>query len=69
MTKSTTRNVERLWTAPDGTMCILSTCDAPPLYSIALVRDAKVLRELRLYTRATAQMLAAGWGELAKRGI
>ena len=54
---------ERLWTAPDGTVCILSTCIEPPMYSISLVRGAQVLRERRLYGRATAQMLAQGWSE------
>jgi hypothetical protein len=55
------RQTERLWTAADGTVCILSTCDTPPLYSVSLVRDAQVLRERRLYGRASAQMLAQGW--------
>jgi hypothetical protein len=54
-------NAERLWTAADGTVCILSTCDTPPFYSVTLVRDAQVLRERRLYGRASAQMLAQGW--------
>ncbi len=55
------RQTEQLWTAADGTICILSTCDAPPLYSVALVRDAQVLRERRLYGRASAQVVAQGW--------
>jgi hypothetical protein len=53
--------VERLWTAADGTVCILATCDTPPIYSVSLVRDAEVLCERRLYGRASAQMLAQGW--------
>jgi hypothetical protein len=57
------RNAERLWTAADGTVCILATCDTPPLYSVSLIRDAQVLRERRLYGRASAQMLAQGWKE------
>jgi hypothetical protein len=56
-------HVERLWTAPDGTTCILVTCDTPPFYSVTLVRDAVVLRERRLYGRASAEMVAAGWSE------
>jgi hypothetical protein len=55
--------IERLWTAPDGTVCLLSTTLDPPMYSIALVRGAQVLRERRLYGRATAQMVAQGWAE------
>jgi hypothetical protein len=56
-------HVERLWTAPDGTTCVLVTCDAPPRYSVTLVRDEQVLRERRLYGRASAQMVAEGWCE------
>jgi hypothetical protein len=56
---------ERLWTAADGTVCILATCDAPPLYLISLIRDAQIVRERRLYGRASAQMLAQGWRETA----
>ena len=57
------RHTERLWTAPDGTVCLLSTCQDPPMYSISVVRGAEVLRERRLYGRATADMLAQGWSE------
>jgi hypothetical protein len=53
--------VERLWTSPDGTTCVIATRDAPPLYSVSLMRDAKVLREQRLYELASAQMLGHGW--------
>ena len=56
-------HVERLWTASDGTTCMLVTCDAPPRYSVTLVRDEQVLRERRLYGRASAQMVAEGWCE------
>ncbi len=56
-------HVERLWTAADGTVCILSTCQEPPMYSVSLVRGARVIRELRFYGRATAQMFAQGWSE------
>lgn len=57
------RHAERLWTAADGTVCILATCDTPPIYTVSLIRDAQVLRERRLYGRASAQMLAQGWKE------
>lgn len=65
-TRSLERHAERLWTAPDGTTCILATCDAPPLYSVSLIRDAQVLRERRLYGLASAQMLAQGWREASQ---
>jgi hypothetical protein len=56
-------HTERLWTEPDGTTCILVTCETPPMYAVALVRNAVVLRERRLYGRASAEMVAAGWSE------
>jgi hypothetical protein len=55
--------VERLWTGADGAICLLSTCEEPPMYVVSLVRGTEVLRECRLYGRATAEMLAEGWCE------
>lgn len=55
--------VERLWTAADGTTCVLSTCDAAPHYSLALIRHDKVVRECRLYGDASARMLAQSWDD------
>ena len=55
--------VERLWTAADGTVCLLSTTVDPPMYAISMVRGAQVIRERRLYARATAQMVAQGWAD------
>jgi hypothetical protein len=52
---------ECLWTAPDGTACLLTTCEVPPSFVVSLVRDARVLRERRLYGRASAQMVADSW--------
>ncbi len=60
------RQAERLWTAADGTTCILATCDTPPIYSVSLIRDTQVLRERRLYGLASAQMLAQGWKEVGQ---
>ena len=57
-------SAEQLWTASDGTMCVLSTCETPPYYLVSLIRNAQVLRERRLYGLASAQMLAQGWREL-----
>ena len=59
-------HVERLWTASDGTICMLVTGEAPPRYSVTLVRDEQVVRERRLYGRASAQMVAEGWSEFRK---
>ena len=59
--------VERLWTAADGTTCMLVTCDAPPRYSVTLIRDEQVLRERRLYGRASAQMVAEGWSDSTRK--
>jgi len=67
MTRTKSNHVERLLTAPDGTTCVLVTCDAPPRYSVTLVRDEQVLRERRLYGRASAQMVAEGWSEATRK--
>ena len=58
-----TAHVERLWTAADGTVCLLATSAEPPTYSISMVRGAQVLRERRLYGLATAHMVALSWAE------
>ena len=63
MIHATPNHVERLWTAPDGTACMLITCDEAPRYSVTLVRDERIVRERRLYGRASAQMVAEGWSE------
>lgn len=63
---SSSSHIERLWTAPDGTFCVLTTDSAPPSYTLALMRGNEVLRERRLYGLATAQMLAMGWRESAE---
>jgi hypothetical protein len=55
--------VQRLWSAPDGTVCLLAIHETPPMYSITIVRGQDVLRERRLYDRASAQMMAEGWSE------
>jgi len=56
-------HIERLWTASDGTTCMLVTSDAPPRYSVTLVRDERIVRERRLYGRASAKMVAEGWSD------
>ena len=57
-------HAERLWTLSDGTFCLLATGEAPPSYTVSLIRGAEVLRERRLYGLASAQMLALGWREV-----
>ena len=64
MTPSTWRPetcAQQLWTAPDGTACILATFTAPPFYAVSLVRDTQVIRQRRVYGLAAAQVLAQGW--------
>ena len=63
MTRHASPQVERLWTAADGTICLLATRETAPMYSLTLVRDEKVLRERRLFGVASARMLAQGWNE------
>ena len=54
-------HVERLWTAADGTTCLLVTSEKAPMYSVSLVRNDVVLRERRLYGRSSAEVVAQGW--------
>jgi len=67
MIASKSHLIERIWTAADGTTCVLMICDAPPRYSVTLVRNEQVLRERRLYGRASAQMVAEGWSEATRK--
>ena len=57
-------HVERLWTLPDGTVCVLVTGKTPPYYSVSLIRDEQIVRERRLYGRASAQIVAQGWKDV-----
>lgn len=58
---TTADRVERTWTAPDGARCILVIRNTPPMYTVTLIRNDQVVRERRLYGRASAEMLAEGW--------
>ncbi len=49
---------ERLWSMADGTMCVLTACEAPPRYAVSLVRNGQVLRQKRVYGEAAARVLA-----------
>ena len=59
--------VERLWTAADGTTCLLVTSETPPMYSVTLVRNEVVLRERRLFGRSSAEVVAEGWSLASRR--
>jgi len=54
-------NVERLWSMPDGTICLIIERETAPRYEICVVRGDEVLRQNRLYARGSAQMLAETW--------
>jgi hypothetical protein len=54
---------ERLWSSPDGTFCILEERDTAPVYTISLIRDAEVVRQQRLFSKATAEMVALSWSQ------
>lgn len=55
---------QRLWTADDGTTCVLATMTAAPRYALSLRKGAEVIRERRLFGLATAHMLAQGWRDV-----
>ena len=54
-------NVHRLWTSADGTLCLMLERSDAPRYEICVLRGQDVLRQHRLYARASAQMLAETW--------
>lgn len=55
---------EALWTAADGTRCVLATMTCAPRYALSLQRGSEVIRERRLFGLATAHMLAQGWRDV-----
>jgi hypothetical protein len=67
MTLLTRQAPERLWSAPDGTICILEEQDTAPVYTISLVRNAEILRQQRLFAKATAEMMALSWRQRSPR--
>ena len=56
-----TLNVERLWSMPDGTVCLLVERETAPRFEICVVRGEEVLRQNRLFARGSARMLADTW--------
>jgi len=53
-------SVQRLW-CTDGTECLLIEREHAPRYEVCVVRGENVIRQDRLYARASAQMLAETW--------
>ena len=52
--------VQRLWST-GTTECLLIERDEAPRYEVCVVRGDHVIRQDRLYARASAQMLAETW--------
>ena len=53
--------LQQLWTGADGTLCLMIERDEAPRFEICLLKGDDVLRQDRLYARASAQMLAETW--------
>ena len=62
------RPVQRLWSA-GGTECLLIEREDAPRYEICVVRGEDVIRQDRLYARASAQMLAETWRATTVAGM
>jgi hypothetical protein len=54
-------SIHRLWSCGDGTICVLVEHEDAPRYEICAVRGDAVMRQHRLYSRATAEMIADTW--------
>jgi hypothetical protein len=53
--------LQQLWNSPDGTLCLMIERDEAPRFEICVLKGDHVLRQDRLYGRASAQMLAETW--------
>ena len=53
--------LQQLWTSSDGTLCVMIERDEAPRFEICVLRGEDILRQDRLYARASAQMLAETW--------
>jgi hypothetical protein len=53
--------IHRLWSCGDGTICVLVEHQQAPRYEICAVRGESIMRQHRLYSRATAEMIAETW--------
>ncbi len=54
-------NVERIWAVADGTICLMVEREEAPRFEVCVLRGEDVLRQDRLYSRATARMMAETW--------
>jgi hypothetical protein len=53
-------NVERVWVVA-GTICLMVEREEAPRFEVCVLRGEDVLRQDRLYSRATARMMAETW--------
>ncbi len=53
--------VERVWAVADGTICLMVEREEAPRFEVCVLRGEDVLRQDRLYSRATARMMAETW--------
>ena len=53
--------INRLWMLPDGTICLLVEREQAPCFEISVMKGEMVVRQDRLYARATAEMIAETW--------
>jgi hypothetical protein len=54
-------NVERVWAVADGTICLMVEREEAPRFEVCVLRGEDVLRQDRLYSRATARVMAETW--------
>jgi hypothetical protein len=54
-----------MWADRDGTVCLLIEREQAPRFEICVRRGDDVLRQHRLFARATAQMVAEAWRRAA----
>jgi hypothetical protein len=63
-------NAQRLWTSTDGIQCLMIEREDAPRFEICVLQGDNVLRQDRLYARASAQVLAETWrSSLAAGGV
>ena len=57
---SATKTPERLWSS-HGATCLLIEREEAPRFEVRIVRGDDVVRQDRLYAKASAEMLAETW--------
>jgi hypothetical protein len=60
------RPAQRLWST-GGTECLLIERDDAPRFEICVIRGDDVLKQDRLYAKASAEMLAETWQSTLNR--